>query len=179
YTANDNTIFAKIAGLRENATSGNYDAYLAFFTRTNGSSFVSERMRITSTGNVGIGTTSPASKLQVAGAIAVAVVTKFFSDSPYTATASDSVILVDASGGDVTIILPAANTCPGRMYTVKKIDSGTDSVLIQRSGTDFMEAAGTTDLEFPDQYRYFTVISNGVDGWHIISEGVGGVPAQT
>jgi hypothetical protein len=58
YSGTGDTYFASIAGRKENATSADYDGYLQFATRTNGGSNV-ERMRINSSGNVGIGTTSP------------------------------------------------------------------------------------------------------------------------
>jgi len=48
------------------AGSGTYAGFLAFFTRTNGGAF-SERMRILTDGNVGIGTTNPSTKLHVFG----------------------------------------------------------------------------------------------------------------
>jgi len=50
--------FAGIKGAKENGTSGNYAGYLAYFTRPSGSTPL-ERMRITSAGNVGIGSASP------------------------------------------------------------------------------------------------------------------------
>ena len=49
---------AGITGAKENATDGNYAGYLALHTREAGYA-AAERMRITSTGNVGIGTASP------------------------------------------------------------------------------------------------------------------------
>lgn len=58
--------FGKIHGKKENATSGALGGYLAFETANNTTSpFSAEQMRITSTGNVGIGTTAPQQKLSV------------------------------------------------------------------------------------------------------------------
>jgi hypothetical protein len=51
---------------KTNATSGNLDAYLAFYSRSN-SSGITEKMRIDPDGKVGIGTTTPPSKLAVPG----------------------------------------------------------------------------------------------------------------
>jgi len=59
-----NRAFAAFKGGKENATSGNYASYAAFATRANGGSMI-ERMRIDSSGNVGIGTTSPNYLLQL------------------------------------------------------------------------------------------------------------------
>ncbi|MCX6762152.1 MAG: hypothetical protein NTY33_04940, partial [Candidatus Moranbacteria bacterium] len=53
-----------IAGLKENATDSNVAGYLAFYSRAAGAA-PAENMRITSTGNVGIGTTGPGKLLQV------------------------------------------------------------------------------------------------------------------
>ncbi|OUU26217.1 MAG: hypothetical protein CBB97_08390 [Candidatus Endolissoclinum sp. TMED37] len=51
-----------IQSLKENATSGNADAYMRFITRSN-SGGLAEAMRIDSSSNVGIGTTSPTVQL--------------------------------------------------------------------------------------------------------------------
>jgi hypothetical protein len=60
-----NAGLAAIKGARE-ATSGN--GYLSFLTRNgNGGQYATERMRITSAGNVGIGTSSPSEVLEVYG----------------------------------------------------------------------------------------------------------------
>jgi hypothetical protein len=64
YDGTTSRTFATFGGFKENATSGNYAGYLAFATRANGAS-PAERMRIDSSGNVGIGTTTPKGTLHV------------------------------------------------------------------------------------------------------------------
>ena len=51
--------FARIHGKKESATDGATSGYLSFETTNDATALLTERMRITSTGNVGIGTTSP------------------------------------------------------------------------------------------------------------------------
>jgi hypothetical protein len=58
--------FAVIHGGKENSSSGDYSGMLAFLTRANGGANPVEHMRIDSSGNVGIGTTSPQAVLDVA-----------------------------------------------------------------------------------------------------------------
>jgi hypothetical protein len=58
----NSTAFGAIAGRKENGTSGSALGYLSFSTQ-NGT--ITERMRITSAGNVGIGTSSPSGVLHV------------------------------------------------------------------------------------------------------------------
>ncbi|QQG44290.1 MAG: hypothetical protein HYW86_05555 [Candidatus Roizmanbacteria bacterium] len=65
-TGDNYATYGEIHGGKENATAGNYASYLNFATRADGGA-VTEQMRINSNGNVGIGTTAPAAKLQVAG----------------------------------------------------------------------------------------------------------------
>lgn len=66
-SAYDLTQVARIRGLRENATNNNWAGYLAFYTSTGSDnpSASTERMRINSSGNVGIGNVSPGARLQV------------------------------------------------------------------------------------------------------------------
>lgn len=59
-------VFGSIAGRKENGTDTNYAGYLQF-TTTASNSGITEAMRITSTGNVGIGSTTPSAKLVVNG----------------------------------------------------------------------------------------------------------------
>lgn len=64
-TAGDYTSGAVISGIKENTTSGNQSGSLRFMTNNAGT--IAERMRISSSGNVGIGTTSPTSILNLVG----------------------------------------------------------------------------------------------------------------
>ena len=66
FTSSNNTIFSEIRGLKENATNSNYAGALSFSTRLNGAN-ITERMRITSAGNVGINNSIPNEKLSVRG----------------------------------------------------------------------------------------------------------------
>jgi hypothetical protein len=73
-TAESFTGFAGISGSKENTTNGDYGGNIRFYTRTNGANDPGERMRITSTGNVGIGTACPLfTKLAVNGDIGLGV----------------------------------------------------------------------------------------------------------
>jgi hypothetical protein len=58
--------FGSIRGGKENSTNDNYAGYLAFQTIANAGA-LTEKMRITSAGNVGIGTTTPGALLDVNG----------------------------------------------------------------------------------------------------------------
>ena len=70
YTsANAITNFATVQGIKENAIDGNYDTALRFTTRSN-SANLTEKVRISSGGNVGIGTTNPQTRLDVENAAA-------------------------------------------------------------------------------------------------------------
>ena len=60
--------WAFLRGMKENATVANYASYLSLGTRANGGA-LTEQVRITSSGNVGIGTTNPSAKLEVVGNI--------------------------------------------------------------------------------------------------------------
>jgi len=63
----NNITYATVSGRKENGSINNYDAYLAFAVSKDTSNTVVERMRIDSSGNVGIGTSSPTQALTVNG----------------------------------------------------------------------------------------------------------------
>jgi hypothetical protein len=65
----------------------------------NGDGTSNERFRIDSTGNIGIGTTSPTAKLDVAGAIAITD-----GITAPTASTGKAKLFIDSSDGDLKII---------------------------------------------------------------------------
>lgn len=124
-------------------------------------------------GNVGIGTAWPGVALDVGGtarsigftvngSLNMAVVSK---TSGYTATTTDNTILVDASGGAVTITLPAAAGISGRLYTIKKTDSSGNNVVIDPNGAETIDGAATNT--FNTQYQSVTVVCDGSTWWTI------------
>ena len=65
YTGTTVTAFGGIKGAKENSTDANTAGYLSLHTRPNAGA-ITERMRITSGGKVGIGTLSPYGKFEIA-----------------------------------------------------------------------------------------------------------------
>ncbi len=100
------TEWAAITGEKDDSTTGNYDGYLSFFTRSTGALNTTEVMRIDRDGNVGIGTTSPDAKLEVIGnAIIGAEATGLvISSDGYLNDEDDAVYINDdlvVDGGDI------------------------------------------------------------------------------
>jgi hypothetical protein len=114
------------------------------------------------TGKVGIGTTSPGSKLEINGSVGVKVVGP--KTSAYTA-ADETVILADATSASFTITLPAAVGCPGRIYYIKKVNSG-NTVTIGRTGSNTID--GATSQSLSTQWSFYQLVSDGSSQWYII-----------
>lgn len=76
-------------------------------------------------------------------------------------TSLDNVVLVELS--NQTFTLPAASSCPGRVYTVKNTGTATNTTLSAGSGT--IDGAATRTIAAA--YNFLTVISNGTE-WFII-----------
>ena len=86
-------------------------------------------------------------------------------DAAYTATTSDNKILVDATGGSITISLPAASDNSELEYVIKRLDSSPGSVIIDADGAETID--GEQTLELNSQYSYVTIVCDGTE-WHII-----------
>lgn len=101
--------FAAIDGYKENSTAGNAAGALRLHTQVAGGTGLVERMRIDSSGNVGIGTTSPSQKLQVNGNIRLGS----------TATTEENAEFQITSGGEIAIHANNAATQDGLFVGAK------------------------------------------------------------
>jgi len=87
------------------------------------------------------------------------------STTPYAVLATDFVLLVDATVGDITINLPAANLTK-RWLEVKKVDAGANKVIIDAAGADLIDGDATQELLFEDEA--LPIVSNGVSEWSVL-----------
>ncbi len=63
-----------------------------------------------------------------------------------TLTTAHHVVLVDASGGNVTISLPAASGLNGRTYVIKRVDSSGNTVTIDPAGSETIDGSATSSV---------------------------------
>lgn len=92
------------------------------------------------------------------------VVSKAFGDTPYSASASE-VVTVNATGGAVTVNLPAAASSTDAMIIVKKIDASANAVTVDGNLSETID--GATTVVIGNQYTSLTFICDGT-GWHIL-----------
>jgi hypothetical protein len=182
---------ASIQASGSNNTGGSEAGDLIFLTQTGGTA-MSEKMRIFGGGNVAIGKTTANATLDITGSAIItgslnvtAGITGSFSgngsgltgvggytvvsvsSTPYNAaqTSGDIILLVDAAtAGATTINLPTAVSNTAK-FTVKKIDSGTNSVTTTASGSQTIDGAASAQLLIPS--ASITLISNN-SNWFII-----------
>lgn len=57
---------------------------------------------------------------------------------------TDELVFVDATGGNVTLTLPAASTFIGKSMRIVRIDSSANTVTVQRAGADDINNAATS-----------------------------------
>lgn len=78
-----------------------------------------------------------------------------------------STVLVDATGGAVTINLPAAASNSGVKFTVKKIDSSGNAVTIDGNASETIDGATTKTRS--SQWDFYTIHCDG-SAWYIIAQ---------
>ena len=99
------------------------------------------------------------------GNLATGIVAK---SADYTATTSDGTIEVDATAGAKTITLFAASSNPGKILTIKKIDSSGNAVTIDGNASETID--GATTLSLASQYSTATIQVNAAGtAWYKLS----------
>ena len=83
----------------------------------------------------------------------------------YTLTRLDSVLLVDATAGAVTVTVPAAADYADRQWIVKKIDASANAVTLDATGANTIDGAGT--LALASQWDSTRIASNGT-AWFVV-----------
>lgn len=149
----------------QNWSAGNAGSKLEFFTCANSTSTSVLAVTIDQSSNVGIGSaiTSPSSKLQVGGSLALPTTT--ITDDDVTLDSTHYTIRMSTGNTNRTANLPAALGVAGRIYVIKKVDAGTGTVTIDANGAETIDGATTQVIS--TQYNSYTIQSNGT-GWDIL-----------
>ena len=92
-----------------------------------------------------------------------AITTKTNTD--YTLTINDDVVLFDTGATTRIATLPAASTVTGKIYHIKKIDAGVGLVTIDGNASETIDGDLTPDITA--QYESFMIVSDG-SNWHVI-----------
>jgi len=169
-TARIATVIAPV-GTEHNSTEGEKSSALIFSTMDDAT--LAEAMRINNLGYLGVGTTNPASKLQVSGSLQLNVTVFTSSD---TLDATHHVAVADCNSADVTLTLPSATAAiTGRQYIIKRADSGGsgggNSLTIGRNSAN-IDGAGS-DISSIENGTSHTLICIGTSGWILVDKYVG------
>lgn len=100
---------------------------------------------------------------QVSSSITLSVTSITDSDSPYTASSTDFLIVCDCTSGAITVNLPASNESLGRMINIKKIDSSANAVTVDGSGAETIDDSAT--LSISTQYDSYTLMNDQSEWW--------------
>jgi hypothetical protein len=123
FQANGQVQGAKIKAVKTNATSGDYGFGMALYTLKNGNAATTERMRITSEGNIGIGYTTPLFPLVIQNPVSGSVIMQLRANA---AEQSGRIEFVNNSGGttygnlfanSTEFVINAVASTPLTLYT--------------------------------------------------------------
>ena len=119
----------------------------------------------TGSNRVGIGTSTPASTLDISGSVGTNIV-KLVGN--VTVDTTHHTVLMGNSNTTTTCTLPAAASCAGRIYIFKRISFSATCKLNAAPGED-IDDDQDAELTFDTQYDVKTVQSDGT-AWWIINE---------
>lgn len=123
---------------------------------------------ITSNAQIGIGTTSPNTTLDVRGSLAVN--SRSFATTSESVSSTDYTLLFTGNAA-ATLTLPDATGCTGRLIHIKNTNSGTVPTLtIATTASQTIEGSSTWLLDDPNES--INVVSDGAN-WLIMASGSG------
>lgn len=119
---------------------------------------------------VGIGTNAPASTLEVEGSVAYSI-QQFQGPVNATLDASQHLVLANVNNGDITLTLPPAGECEGRVYTIKRFGTPPLSSIVT-----LLPVAGASIESQPQEVlqgfngQVLTIVSDGSNWWILSNE---------
>lgn len=196
YNGTERASVATIVGVADPFNGTTYDGGLAFFTspggsvnpndsRTQGGNplpalLLGQDQRAYFAGNVGIGTTSPQAKLDVAGSTKIGGNLRTTVTSISSGTTLDhthSVVVCDASLGGFIVFLPVSHdgtaepNFKGSVFHIIKVDASVNAVTVSISGSDVLDGS-TSSIILTNQDDHVTVLNAGgassVGRWYSI-----------
>lgn len=124
-------------------------------------------LAFTVTAQVGIGTTTPTSTLDVRGSLSLNYRT--FSSSSTAASTDNTLIYTGSSAA--TLTLPDASGCAGRMYSIKNNSTASPVPVLTIATSSSQTIDGNSTWLLNDPKELITVVSDGAN-WNIAGSGV-------
>lgn len=115
---------------------------------------------------IGIGTTSPNSTLDVRGSLSMGY--RSFTASTTAASTDHSLVYTGTTAA--TLTLPDATTCAGRTYMVKNAPTATPAPVLTINTTSSQTIDGAATWLLDENKEMITVVSNGTN-WNVVGAG--------
>lgn len=170
-TTNEAISQIELDGTDLNLTEGNQDFSISLESLVDDGDWDQTTSGVhNTTDNIGIGTDNPQSTLELNGSMGVNFISQA-GPSNVVLDETHHVVLADVSGGDVTVSLPSASSCPGRVYILKRYGLPPENALsfdliINPSGSETVDGYANPGLTGFERNNA-TILSDGSNWWVI------------